>query len=168
MPAGVAKELSRSQGGRGGEEGRLASAREPVANPNPTTTRHRSFLNPGEERFRAAAEPEITRHPSLPPSLPSHLSFFQPLLLPQKETNTRPWRLPLFLPPLVNRATCVACATKFTDELAHAHGPHRSAYEYQRANYVPGEEEERERGERAYMCVCVCVLSRSPNDTRQE
>lgn len=47
----------------------------------------------------------------------------------------------------------MACATKFTDELAHAHGPHRSAYEYQRANYVPGAEEEGERG-RARACVC--------------
>lgn len=52
----------------------------------------------------------------------------------------------------------MACATKFTDELAHAHRPHRSAYEYQRANYVPGAEEEGESVcERAHECVCVCV-----------
>lgn len=53
----------------------------------------------------------------------------------------------------------MACATKFTDELAHAHGPHRSAYEYQRANYVPGAEEEGESVcERAHVCVCVFYL----------
>lgn len=49
----------------------------------------------------------------------------------------------------------MACATKFTDELAHAHGPHRSAYEYQRANYVPGAEGERGR---ARACVSACVF----------
>ena len=109
----LVREKEREREGRGdhSREPGLGSARKPVSNPNPTRPQHAV----PELEWPAWTWNQSPRHPTRCTRVRPPHSFNR---FPQKETNTRPKRLPLFLASYMRGR-----ATKFTDELAHAHGP---------------------------------------------